>query len=134
MNAKPYQRGILFVHGIGNQPEGTALREFGEPLIAWIREWLAQRIGNQHRGEIEVVRAELSPSKQLVDAPAFCHLRVSFTTDDGNRVAESWLMAEGGWGNDVQPPPVGRFAAWLVTIGAWMILSHVTKPRGSMTG
>jgi hypothetical protein len=133
VNVKPYQRGILFVHGIGNQPEGTTLREFGEPVIAWIREWLAQRIGNEHRGEIEVVRAELSPSKRLVDAPAFCHVRVSFTTDDGRRVAESWLMAESWWGDDVQPPPVGKFAAWLVTIGAWTILAHVTKPRGSMT-
>lgn len=130
---KAYQRGILFVHGIGNQPEGATLRDFGEPLIAWIREWLSQQLGAERVGDIEVVRAELSPSRQLSDAPAHCVARVSFTTDDGRRVKQSWLMAESWWGDDVHAPAVGKFAGWLVTIGAWTIISHVTKPRGSVT-
>src|SRR5262245_35318876 len=130
---KAYQRGILFVHGIGNQPEGATLRDFGEPLIAWIREWLSTQVGHERRGDIEIVRAELSPSKQLIDAPPHCVARVSFTADDGTRVRESWLIAESWWGDDVAAPAVGKFAGWLLTIGAWTIQSHVTKPRATTT-
>jgi hypothetical protein len=35
--------GVLFVHGIGEQREGETLVAFGEPLIAWLRQWIAGR-------------------------------------------------------------------------------------------
>ena len=38
---KRYELGVLFVHGIGDQKEGETLTAFGEPLIAWIRDWIA---------------------------------------------------------------------------------------------
>ena len=31
------------------------------------------------------------------------------------------------WGGDVQPPAFGKMAMWMMTVGAWSILAHLTK-------
>lgn len=31
--------GVVFVHGVGSQPQSATVREFGQPLVDWLREW-----------------------------------------------------------------------------------------------
>src|SRR5215208_5125076 len=40
--AAEHQLGILFVHGIGEQPEGETLLGFGEPVLGWLHRWLGR--------------------------------------------------------------------------------------------
>lgn len=38
-----------------------------------------------------------------------------------------WVMAESWWGGEVQRPAFGKLAGWMLTVGAWTILSHGRK-------
>ena len=35
--------GVVFVHGIGEQPESDTIREFGGALLGWLQRWHAAR-------------------------------------------------------------------------------------------
>jgi hypothetical protein len=35
--------GVVFVHGIGSQPQSSTLREFAQPLIDWLALWHESR-------------------------------------------------------------------------------------------
>ena len=74
--SRKYQLGILFVHGIGEQPEGETLLRFGQPLVTWLHQWLARDAEPNARGSVEVVQAVLAPSKLQGDVPP--HAEVHF--------------------------------------------------------
>ena len=52
---KRHDVGVLFVHGIGEQHQGDTLIRFAEPVIKWIKEWVASRPGH-NEGSPEPVR------------------------------------------------------------------------------
>ena len=120
-----HQLGILFVHGIGEQPEGQTLLAFGEPLLAWIGDWIRRAEGGP-AGSFEIVRSKLTPSKLGRSVPPHAEVDVQFTREK-ERVRTSWLVAESWWGGDVQRPSFGKLAGWMLTIGSSSILSHATK-------
>lgn len=37
-----HELGVLFVHGIGEQPQADTLLRFATPMIKWLRDWLTQ--------------------------------------------------------------------------------------------
>jgi len=118
-----YPLGVLFVHGIGEQPEGDTLLGFGEPIIRFLRRWLAG--GNPKRGgELKVERSVLTPSRLRKQVPPHSTVRVRVPDSGCEQV---WLWAESWWGGEVQPPAFGRMATWMTTVGAWSILVHFTK-------
>lgn len=117
--------GVLFVHGIGEQPEGETLLAFGEPLVRWIDDWL-RRAEDGPRGEVEVSATKFAPSKTGGAFPPHAEVHVSVRGEAGAQES-SWLLAESWWGGEIQPPPFGKVAGWMLTAGAWSILTHATK-------
>ncbi|MDQ2942901.1 MAG: hypothetical protein M3R21_04425, partial [Candidatus Dormibacteraeota bacterium] len=98
--------GILFVHGIGDQPQGDTLVSFGEPLYQWVRDWLegAQEAGCLTKATVEIVDAQVRPSSSEEEAPASA--RVVLTTIDTNGHPETaeWRLAESWWAATLLPP------------------------------
>ena len=92
-----HQFGILFVHGIGEQPEGDTLQAFGEPLVGWLGRWLSRAQGEGTRGRVAVENARLTPSRLGQAEPPHARLRLELQTDAGAR-SDSWLLAESWWG------------------------------------
>ena len=125
-DAPQHDLGILFVHGIGDQPEGDTLLAFGEPLIQWLNRWLRRKATDKRLG-VSVVKTLLTPSKlHQQQLPPHAELRVQLPEGVG-ATRQSWLVAESWWGGDVKPPAFGKLAGWMMTVGAWSILSHVSK-------
>jgi len=122
--SRKYKLGILYVHGIGEQPEGETLLNFGEPIITWLHRWLERDKDATRRGSVTVVESVLTPSKLREHLPPHAEVRVELPGGGGE---QAWLMAESWWGGDVQAPPFGKVALWMMTVGAWSILSHVAK-------
>jgi hypothetical protein len=120
-----HEVGILFVHGIGEQPEGDTLLAFGEPVIRWLDRWLRRGSTEQSPYGASIEHTMLTPSKRDRHVPP--HARIRVVSRDNDARPASWLMAESWWGGDVQPPPFGKLAGWMMTVGAWSILSHVSK-------
>lgn len=139
--------GILFVHGIGEQKEGETLTDFGEPLIAWMRDWIAGH-GQLAFGEplrpaqldylashglkpdgIEVTRAALFPSRRLSTDPAHCVLDLRIRHEGVGNVQQRqrWLFAEGWWGEQVQPPSVFKLLLWLFSRGPFVAFTHTAE-------
>jgi hypothetical protein len=120
-----HQLGILFVHGIGEQPEGETLLAFGEPLLRWLNRWLRRGGEETSTAGASVVHTLLTPSKLDEHVPPHAEVRIALPQSVADPA--SWLMAESWWGGDVQPPAFGKLAKWMMTVGAWIILSHISK-------
>jgi hypothetical protein len=117
--------GILFVHGIGDQPEGSTLLAFGEPLIQWLNRWLRREATDPRLG-VSVVKTLLTPSKLHQQLPPHAELHVELPPGAG-ATNQSWLIAESWWSGEVKAPAFGKLAGWMMTVGAWSLLSHVSK-------
>ena len=126
--ARDAQVGILFVHGIGQQTPGDTLIAFGEPLMRWVRRWIERRhdVSKDPRGELQILRSALSEPVLQAGEPAHL-LFEGRRTDRDPPLASRWLLAESCWATEFRQPPFGRLAAWMVGVGAWMILSHFGK-------
>ncbi len=118
--------GVLFVHGIGEQPEGDTLLAFGDPLLDWLRRWFDRDLPGAPVGRIEVRDAHLQRDRAGVASPPHALLDLDVTAD-GVRTTQRWVLAEHWWAATVRPPPFGRLAWWLVTVGLWVIVSHATQ-------
>src|SRR6188768_238493 len=123
---KDYRLGVLLVHGIGEQPEGDTLLSFGEPLITWLNRWLGREADGKP-GRVTVTKAMLTPSKLGKLEPP--HAIVQVTPRNGE-LLQKWVVAESWWSGDIHQPAFGKMAGWMMTVGAWSILSHVTKHIG----
>ncbi|HET9358380.1 MAG TPA: hypothetical protein VFO58_01460 [Vicinamibacterales bacterium] len=121
--------GVLFVHGIGEQPRGDTLLTFSEPLIRCVRGWMEGR----DIGSADVVESKLSASQLGSEEPAHAVLEIAVR----DRSPEKWLLAESWWADEFSRPPFMKLAAWLLTIGPWAIISHASRwlgdaPRGQV--
>ena len=121
--------GILFVHGIGDQPEGTTLLAFGEPLIQWLNRWLRREATNPGLG-VSVVKTSLTPSKLHQQLPPHAELQVELPPGAG-ATAQSWLIAESWWSGEVKAPAFGKLAGWMMTVGAWSLGSTIAAKGAS---
>ncbi len=118
-----YDRGILFVHGIGDQQRAETLLQCVDPLIRWLQRWL-MRTGPNGKpvGSVTVRRALVSANK--AGTPAHVVLDITVNDARGKPCTQQWLLAEGRWAEEARTPPFGRLAAWMLTTGAWIVLSY----------
>jgi hypothetical protein len=119
MERKRHALGVLFVHGIGEQPRGDTLLAFGEPLIQSLQGWMAGR----EIGSAAVIESKLSTSDLESDQPAHAILEMRV----GDRPAHTWLLAESWWADEFRRPRFMNLAGWLLTIGPWAIISHASR-------
>lgn len=126
---KPHAIGILFVHGIGDHPEGETLTAFGDPLVRWLSAWLSRPGSEGLHGRVQPELVRLAPSRTLSTEPEPPHaqLRMELIQDGDAQPPCTWLMAESWWGGQVQRPAFSKVAGWMITVGAWIMLSHATK-------
>jgi hypothetical protein len=110
--------GVLLVHGIGDHAEGDALLSFGEPLIDWVREWLAGPEGAP-RGRVEVIEARLRAARTEAESPAYALAALS----QGGQ-SECWLFTEAWWGESVKAPGTLRLLAWMFTRVPLLVMWH----------
>jgi pimeloyl-ACP methyl ester carboxylesterase len=113
--------GVLFVHGIGEQPRGDTLLAFGEPLIQSIQQWVEGR----EIGQATVIESKLSASQLASGEPA--HAVLQMTVCD--RSPHTWLLAESWWAEEFRRPPFMKLAGWLLTVGPWAMISHTSRWR-----
>lgn len=125
-----FDLGVLFVHGIGEQPQGDTLLRFAEPVLDWLDRWVRRE--GRDDGNVRIETAAL----QMPDASsAPPHSIVSI---DGGRPAEAqadasssersrWLLAESWWADELRRPRFARLALWMLTVGTWMIFSHAGR-------
>jgi len=99
--AKPYPLGVLFVHGIGEQPLGDTLKNAVDPIVRSLDLWIhgASSDGGAtlRDGRMQVISGD--------DAcPTHAVLQVR-TTDAQQQVSEgSALVAESWWARNFVPP------------------------------
>ena len=108
----PCDLGILFVHGIGDQPQGSTLVEFGTPLVEWLAERAAAR-----RGTVLVGEAQLAPGDP--GTPAYADVTIAA---DGE--SRRWLMAESWWAASFGVVRFSDLARWATAVVPWTFGSH----------
>jgi len=105
----PKSIGVVFVHGIGSQPQSSTLREFAQPLIDWLALW------HESRGidGCTLRSAELSYGGALGGGPARLRLDLPAVTNDrGTWPARSWVMAEAWWATRLEAPGFTHMLLW----------------------
>ena len=95
--------GVVFVHGIGQQPESSTVREFGGPLLRWLQEWHKQR-------EIDfcVTSSDLTYG-ELAERPA--RFTLDLTAAKGHP-AQTWILAEAWWAARLSAPSLDEMTWW----------------------
>jgi len=115
--------GILFVHGIGEQPQGQTLWLFGEPMVRWLNSWLKRdRAAGPADEPVKITESIVNPAQRQVSDPAHARVQITLPTPEGT--AQKWLLAESWWGGELQRPAFRKVATWMLTTGTWMIVSH----------
>lgn len=118
-DARRYAVGVLFVHGIGEQPRGDTLVRFAEPIVKWIERWVRQ--SSRRSGKAVIRKAVVTAAPLSSDEPPHVTLEIQA------RSSASWLLTESWWASEFQRPTFGRLASWMATRGPWIILSHFAK-------
>jgi hypothetical protein len=111
--------GVLFVHGIGTQPRGSTLADWGGALTSWIDRWTAPP-GSGARPAITVGDAVLTG-----DTPAEpAHAIVALDGPAGDPDPRTILLAESWWAETILPPTYRDLLRWSLVVVPWTIGSH----------
>jgi hypothetical protein len=108
---EPEQRvGVLFVHGIGSQPQSETLRHFAGPLIDWLALWHAERGLADPTTGFHVLESHLV-FDQSVERPSWVALQLpAFAGNGSSHPASTWVLAEAWWASSLLAP--GFFEMW----------------------
>ena len=100
--------GVVFVHGVGSQAESGTLREFGEPLVDWLREWHRSRKATG----FDLRRAALSYGGGL-EGPARLELSLpAYADGESHHPAREWVVAEAWWASRFAAPSFAEMVRW----------------------
>ena len=105
--------GVVFVHGIGQQAESDAIREFGGHLLRWLREWHEAR-----EQPLEVERSVLSYGDRG-EPPARFSVRIP---GGPAGPAQTWVFAEAWWAARLRAPSFPRMVGW-----GWIVVTRVLQ-------
>lgn len=109
--------GVVFVHGIGQQPESDTVREFGGALLGWLQEW------HKARGRLFcVVSSDLSYGEQSARPARFV---VEIPAMPGHE-AQMWFLAEAWWAARLSAPSLRRMSWWSI-VTAFNTLSRLFR-------
>ena len=113
--------GVLFVHGVGSQRQSATVREFGEPLLAWLREWHRShddpRWWNaQHTQRIHgfrVLWSHLSYGTSTDEPAGFAvHIPPFHIAPDRELPSQTWVVTEAWWASRLEAPPFSTMTGW----------------------
>ena len=108
---KEFQLGVLIVHGIGTQPSGESLVQWGEALLKVVRcgTKVVPIIERAGQGDAVNSRAEAV---------------IKFGSEDK---AERWLLAEGWWAESFPSPTYPELVTWSLRALPWSVCIHVAQ-------
>lgn len=109
----PPKVGVVFVHGIGSQPESDTVRMFGGSLLGWLQEW------HKARGLLICVESSTLSYGEPAERPA--RFVISFP-EWKNKQPRSWALAEAWWAARLEPPDFVTMIVW-----AWRVLRSVVE-------
>ncbi len=109
---RPFDVGVVFVHGIGHQDRGETLDSFSQPLTEWLRGHLAA-------DEAPPLRQERS---QAEDRAA-----VEITIGQGADLRRV-VMTEAWWARSFAEPSYTQVVRWLSVAGPLALYRHAMRP------
>lgn len=130
-----FDRGIAFVHGIGEQKCGESLTAFAEAMGLWLQQWLTA----MPETDLRVTRAELEPPTPAVGAalsdsaitdssdaqgPARTVLTICRRGMEDERV----LLVECWWADSFEPPKLRELLSWLTLIAPNIVMAQTAAP------
>ena len=112
MTTRPFRLGILFVHGIGLQPQGDTLVRWSDALIDTIERATSRQV---------VVTADRAKvSEPTADATAELSLW-------HENQPERWLLREGWWAESFPAPSYPELVSWSVRALPWSLAIYVAQ-------
>ena len=130
-DAAPVERrrvGVLFVHGAGDHTTGATLREFGEPLIAWLDGWLSS--GEPPSEGLATDRVKPGAAQVLVreaDSASPAHLELDVRSR-ADAEPHRWVFAESRWDAAFAPPEFKSVLLWALTVVPWTVATQFVYP------
>lgn len=129
--AKPYPLGVLFVHGIGEQPLGDTLKGAVDPIVRGLDLWLHG--ADCGFATLRDGRMQVSSGDDV--CPTHAVLQVQ-TTDAQQQVTEgAALVAESWWARSFVPPTPRALLSWtfrVLPLAIGMHLSDGVRRHGSL--
>jgi hypothetical protein len=119
-----YELGVLFVHGIGEQQQGSTLLKWGASVVSWLDRWLTKP-PSQPGQEPPVEIFSIDPRPASPDVPAHGEVVLSLpdaAAPHGDR--QQWLLAESWWASVIKPPRFGQLARWAVPMTPWLAYEY----------
>jgi hypothetical protein len=127
----PGATGVVFVHGVGTQPQSDTLRHFGGPLVDWLTEWhhaRGYRMGLTGEGfgveqsHLVLDEASQRPAWFMVDLPTITPESTAASTAGPGQAppqasVNRWLLAEAWWSREIVAPGFIEMVKW-----SWHIL------------
>jgi len=101
---EPFNLGVLFVHGIGQQRRGATLVQFGDPLCEFLSRWSGS--------EFTLANCDLNP-----EAPVPAHGEVR----NGDA---RWMLAECHWAEAFHEPSFSDLMKWAFVGIPWALGAH----------
>ena len=114
---KPYDLGILLVHGIGTQPAGDTITSWGDTLVKTIAAATNRRVN--------AVVERAGPDLKGGDGE-----REEASLKLGN---ERWLLAEGWWAESFIAPSYREFFSWSLRALPWALAMHSAQRYWAVT-
>jgi hypothetical protein len=100
--------GVVFVHGIGSQPKGQTLREWGSHLVDLIAD-LRESAG-MPRDPVILIVNDADDDLALVE--------LELPQNSNGHGHDHWVLTEASWASAVASPSFGTMAEWLGPRGA----------------
>lgn len=130
--AKPYPLGVLFVHGIGEQPLGDTLKSAVDPIVRSLDLWI-HGAAIDGSATLRDGRMQLTSGDDACPTHALLQVR---TTDAQQQVNEGVaLVAESWWARNFVPPTPGALMSWtfrVLPLAMGMHLSDGVRRHGSL--
>ncbi|HEX7471503.1 MAG TPA: hypothetical protein VF323_00340 [Candidatus Limnocylindrales bacterium] len=105
--------GVVFVHGIGDQARAEILLGWSRPIVQAVADWASSRPAEPDGrtwSSDRVVRSQIDFDGSGMPLVT---IRVPQTTDGKERFpAQTWVMTEARWAQDVEPPTLETMIDW----------------------
>src|SRR5438067_4022146 len=130
-NGSRPKHGVVFVHGLGEQPKSETLVLFGRALVEWTELWHAER-GEKAHFAVETSNLGFSP----YDAGGTTfqpHTRIRVQPSVGQ--PETWLLTEAWWSFSSLRPDfwqmLSHFTTYIfrATVALWRTVWRRIRPR-----
>ena len=122
--------GVIFVHGIGNQPPRETLLNWANPIVEMLAEWRREYDEHTDPGQpIGEDPVESAGVEHDDGGEERAWVRIGIPRTDAAHPATSWLLTEAYWAGQVRAPAFGQALRYLQGhVGA--IIKGITSGYG----